>query len=330
MDDGSWQRRHHGGFLWPIILIVLGAIFLLNNFGVLPWGVWDSLWRLWPIILVVWGLEAIFGHSKIVNGIISFLVFVLIAFIVVNLVASSNSTFDNWLRGNFSWWPSSSWINTGKVLHASQSVKQDDYKDVTKRLVKVDIGAIQANISDNDSTNYLTLDASYYEPNGVPAITAHQDDKTLTLDVVGNKGPHFSWIGSLHKLIYDIKIGQPALPTDLDIDLGAGQANIDFSTLKLGATSINVGAGEADITLSSLSLPTEQTQVDVGTGSVKLTLPKGVGLKINHNIGVGEMKIDDQTVKGDGTYQSSDYATATFKLDLKVNVGVGSITIITK
>lgn len=39
--------------IWGLVLLVIGAIFLFNNFGLLPWGVWSSVWRLWPLILIV-------------------------------------------------------------------------------------------------------------------------------------------------------------------------------------------------------------------------------------------------------------------------------------
>lgn len=50
-----------GGMVWPLILILLGAVFLLHNLNVLPWGVWDTLWRFWPIILILIGLEILVG-----------------------------------------------------------------------------------------------------------------------------------------------------------------------------------------------------------------------------------------------------------------------------
>ena len=35
--------------IWATLLITLGAILLLNNLGLLPWTIWDTLARLWPI-----------------------------------------------------------------------------------------------------------------------------------------------------------------------------------------------------------------------------------------------------------------------------------------
>ncbi len=44
--------RRKDPLVWGIILIVTGAIFLLENVDV---EMWDLLARLWPLILIAWG-----------------------------------------------------------------------------------------------------------------------------------------------------------------------------------------------------------------------------------------------------------------------------------
>jgi hypothetical protein len=45
----SWSRNRPIG---PIILIVLGALFLLNNFN---WFPFYRIWRFWPVVLIAVG-----------------------------------------------------------------------------------------------------------------------------------------------------------------------------------------------------------------------------------------------------------------------------------
>lgn len=47
-----------------LVLITIGVVFLLNNFGVLPWDVWLVLWRFWPILLIMSGVEMIIPDTK--------------------------------------------------------------------------------------------------------------------------------------------------------------------------------------------------------------------------------------------------------------------------
>ena len=39
-----------------IFLLLLGVVFLLQSLGVLPWSLWNTLWRFWPVVLIITGL----------------------------------------------------------------------------------------------------------------------------------------------------------------------------------------------------------------------------------------------------------------------------------
>lgn len=41
-----------------IILIFLGITFLLDNFNVFPFEIWNEIWKLWPLILIFLGVRA--------------------------------------------------------------------------------------------------------------------------------------------------------------------------------------------------------------------------------------------------------------------------------
>lgn len=48
---------------WGLIILVLGMLFLLKNFG-LEINVWDLLGKYWPLILITIGLKNIFLYLK--------------------------------------------------------------------------------------------------------------------------------------------------------------------------------------------------------------------------------------------------------------------------
>lgn len=68
----EWQDRcdgrghHHEdkpGF--GIVLIGAGILLFLNTSNVLPWTVWDHIWRFWPLLLILMGINALFGVSRL-------------------------------------------------------------------------------------------------------------------------------------------------------------------------------------------------------------------------------------------------------------------------
>ncbi len=48
---------------WGLIILVLGMLFLLKNFG-LEINVWHLLGKYWPVILIYIGLKNIFLYIK--------------------------------------------------------------------------------------------------------------------------------------------------------------------------------------------------------------------------------------------------------------------------
>jgi len=58
--------------VFGILLLFLGTVFLLQNFGILPWGLWGVLWRLWPILIISLGLRILLWrfHPWLVSALI--------------------------------------------------------------------------------------------------------------------------------------------------------------------------------------------------------------------------------------------------------------------
>ncbi|MBT9149192.1 MAG: LiaI-LiaF-like domain-containing protein [Dehalococcoidia bacterium] len=63
MGEGKPSRKHYVS-IWGIILVFVGAVLLLQNFDVLPWGLWGTLWRFWPVLLIIIGLNMVVGRHK--------------------------------------------------------------------------------------------------------------------------------------------------------------------------------------------------------------------------------------------------------------------------
>jgi hypothetical protein len=54
-------RKQRSALAWGIILIVIGLVFILENFGV---DAWANLFRLWPLILIAWGAWKLYFGIK--------------------------------------------------------------------------------------------------------------------------------------------------------------------------------------------------------------------------------------------------------------------------
>lgn len=79
------MKKFRGQVWLGVLFVILGALLILKNFGIINIGVWGLLWRMWPLILVLIGLEMMV-KNRIAREII-FLIFVLIilAFVLVGI-----------------------------------------------------------------------------------------------------------------------------------------------------------------------------------------------------------------------------------------------------
>jgi len=58
-EERQPQERHSRENNIPmsgIFLLFIGVVLLLQSLGVLPWALWNTLWRFWPVLLIITGL----------------------------------------------------------------------------------------------------------------------------------------------------------------------------------------------------------------------------------------------------------------------------------
>ena len=321
-----------------LILISIGVIFLLNNLNILPWGVWGVLWRFWPLILVLVGMKLVFGRSVIAKWLIAFLGFVIIGSIILLAVAENRTDVRDYLRENYSWFPTGMGMMGNYNSDLSQktlSVTNEDYvlsEELNFREIKTDIGVTQFTITDNNEKSYYEVDADYFDDFGEPRVESELNGDTLNIDfsTKDNNSFNFMRFWDLSKVNYDMTVGFEDLATKFDLNLGTGKGTIDLDQVNINSLKASVGTGSLDMTLSKKSLRTKpQMTVEVGTGKVTISIPEDVGLNFDYNLGTGSVKIDGDNYHDDGTYVK-DFDSASSRVDLSVEVGTGSVEIVRK
>lgn len=59
---GETKRRHGGGFFWPLAIIAVGVVFLLDHLEILDSGY--AISTFWPLLLVVAGLSSLLSRHR--------------------------------------------------------------------------------------------------------------------------------------------------------------------------------------------------------------------------------------------------------------------------
>lgn len=92
--------RPHRSFAGPVVLIVLGAVFLLGNLGYVGWGRLAHLFaQYWPVLLILWGMIKLVEYQQAqrhgcqASGIGVGGVFLLVLLITIGLAATHASRY---------------------------------------------------------------------------------------------------------------------------------------------------------------------------------------------------------------------------------------------
>lgn len=87
------DRKNCGGHVGALVIIFLGIVFLLNNLDILPWGIWDQLWKFWPVILILIGIQMFFRKSSFSGTIITVITLFVLAGILAFILFSNGLLF---------------------------------------------------------------------------------------------------------------------------------------------------------------------------------------------------------------------------------------------
>lgn len=305
MEERHYRRR--GGFVWPLILIALGVMFLLSNLGVLNWNVWDAIWRLWPVLLIAIGLDILFGRRSAIGALIS-----------VALVAA--------LIGGVIWF-----VNTQSPLVRGQALTTD-------RIAQERADASIADVQINFGTGQLRLGALKDSGNLIEGTIIRAPGETVLRDwtLEGGMGRFrlhtqgvpfdpWPWRWRGYERMWDLNLSS-SVPMQLTISTGVGESTIDLSGLQLTGLKVSSGIGETTVTLPARGRLS--AKVSGGIGELTVIVPQGMAARIHASAGLGDLNVaSGRFVRQGGDYVSADYATAQDRIDLDVSGGIGQVNI---
>jgi hypothetical protein len=117
------------------------------------------------------------------------------------------------------------------------------------------------------------------------------------------------------------------VPLELELDTGASATEADLSALRLTALHLKTGASSSRLVLPSNAGYT-QVEIEGGAASVTLRVPPQVAARILSQGGASSTNVDvarfPRTASG---YVSTDYETAANKIDIRANIGAGSVEV---
>jgi hypothetical protein len=302
---------------WALILIAIGTLFMLNNFGVIDFG-FRALWSLWPLILILWGISIlpIKDWMKVVG--------------LVAILALTVIFFERITERSF-WW---------RFDHFDYSQHDHDWDDenrdesnyqpqnlsvpydtlIQRGELKLDAAAGNFNIEGMTSD---MLSFSKSGDIGNYSLTTNDDGARKSISLSLEKS------GVRHNISdnkVEIKLNEKP-SWNLDFDIGAAEIDMDLRDYRVDTITVDAGASSIDMKIgdkSALSIIT----FNAGASSITVEIPKSSGCQIKSESFMISKEFEGFTKKGEGLYETAGFASSPKKIYLTVKTAISKIEII--
>lgn len=209
--------------------------------------------------------------------------------------------------------------SVGETLTTTKTVPLGQEKSVD---VEIKMGAGELRLA-NGSSDLLNADFTYNVSTWKPEVRYDVNGSHGTLTIQQPSGGH-NYRGR-KRYQWDIRLNN-SIPLALNVDLGAGKANLILAGLNLNHLSLNMGAGEADIDLDGAWQHDFAASIHGGVGKLTLHLPGDVGVRARVQGGLGAIHAKGFT-RNDDAYTNSAYGKSKVSLNIDIQGGMGEVNL---
>ncbi len=291
-----------GKALIGTLLVLLGVVLLLTNFGYLSWEVLEELGRLWPLLLVAWGISLIIKGTKL--AFLGFLGPLL-------LVAALFYVLWGYYHGS------------GAETRSVTLVQELTDIDEARVSLKFAGGRLDVRAAETMSLVHAELEygagsssprLDYYEDDGLGHASLRHRGRQSSGPGLGNR-----WeVGLTDQVPLEIRLTAEGASCRLDLE-GLQIVDLDVSA---AASSVGIRVGEGD--MDGL------VRIDAGVSKVRLEIPRHYGIRLLLSCGLCWKNLPDGMSKrsaGGRAYYSKNYGRAPYTMDVEVEAGLSRVII---
>jgi len=288
-------QRVVGAPIWGIFLLFLGIVFLLQTLGVLPWGLWGTLWRFWPVLIIIIGVSFLLRRYNV--WLVSLLILAMLG-ACLGIAA----------------WQYESPPPSGA---ATQSYSEP-LGDIERAQIEVDFTAGSISISSLPpaSPNFVQVTAEGKSRDGSINVDFQRHDGEGRLYLKTEQGGA-RWEVRLTTIT----------PLAMNIKSAASNIELDLSQLKVTELKLDIDAGNCKLTMPS-SAGTTRVNIKADVANVEVTIPDGVAAKVRVDTDLSAFDVDQSRFPKQGDYYISDnFDTAQNRVYLEIDCDVGRVEV---
>jgi hypothetical protein len=208
----------------------------------------------------------------------------------------------------------------GKMQHDSKSV---DPENATSTRAQLKMGAGELNLT-GGADALMEADFSYNVADWKPKVSYDVSSEKGELIVKQGSAEGGGLSGGARNE-WNISMNDE-LPTDLVVQMGAGESDLDLDSLTLTGVELQMGAGKTTVDLTGDYAKDFDASIQGGVGEATVLLPSEVGVKAKAEGGIGGINAEGLEKVGD-SYVNEVYGESDVNLSVDVKGGVGEINL---
>ncbi len=307
------------GVFWGVLLVAIGALIVLRNFGVFYFS-WWSIGHLWPVILVILGIS-ILPIKGIIKILLSFLV-VIASVIYLSVNPYYENYHHNW---RWNWYDEdkdeSEYFEDNDDYRWGDQVLSVGYDDFIENAV-LDFDAAAGDFEIGVTEEFLLK----FESEGTSGKYKLKTDdagnsRILKLTMKGKKF-------YLSKDFFNdaiIKL-HPEPVWDLNIDVGAAKIDFDLRPFKIDRVDIDGGASSIKINLGDKNERTD-LRIDTGASAIIIEVPEASGCELKTSTVLSSKSINGFEKIKTGLYRTSGFDESKNRIYISIDAAVSSLKI---
>ncbi|HEX7367372.1 MAG TPA: DUF5668 domain-containing protein [Pelobium sp.] len=303
---------------WGIILIFIGTVFLLENYGLINFH-WTYVWRFWPVILIIIGINIIFSRSQTTMGKL-LVVFTTIAVLSLLVIANLNAPKNIGHNWSYNFDDEDIEVSTDSI---NTSVYQEDYESRFKTAT-LNINGGASTFTINSGSDKL-FESATQKNNSRYYLRRTDEDSTVVLNFNSkDQNKQFDFDDAeLSKV--EIKINPMPL-WNINLNMGAGKAHFDLSNNRIKSVNIKGGAADFKVKIGSLYKDVNLS-AETGIAKVNILIPASSGCKIITKTGLSAKNFPGFNKAANGTFTSPNYGSAGNKITISLKGGLSDFEV---
>ena len=208
----------------------------------------------------------------------------------------------------------------GEMQRDSQKVQPENAQSVRAHLK---IGAGELNVS-GGADALMEAEFAYNVADWKPDVSYDVSGDTGELSVEQGSGQDVRPSGNARNE-WDVLFSDE-MPTDLRVQMGAGESSLDLDSLTLTGLDLQMGAGKTTVDLTGDYTSDFDASIQGGVGEATVMLPGEVGVRARAEGGLGNINAKGLKKEGD-SYVNEAYGSSDVTLEIDVQGGVGQINL---